>query len=446
MGQAPPPARPNIIFILADDLGYGDLGCYGQQRIKTPNLDRLAAEGMRFTSCYAGSSVSAPSRAGLMTGQHTGHGWIRGEATAQGALRATDLTVAEMLQTTSYKTGAIGKWTLGDEGSTGEPNKKGFSDWFGYLTQSQANHHFPAYLSRNGQRLYLEANGNGVRGAYSDDLFTGAALNYIRINVPDKHLPHQRFFLYLAYTLPHANGESMPAAGNGMEVPSDEPYSNEPWPPAEKNKAAMITRLDKDVGRILDRLKEFKAETNTVIFFSSGNGPHHEGGVNPEFQKSAGPLRGGKGDLYEGGIRVPMIVRWPGTVKAGSVSDFPWAFWDFLPTAAELAGINPPEKLDGLSILPTLLGQPQTPHPFFYWETHENGFQQAVRMGDWKALRPAPDKAWELYDLKQDLGERHNVADKNRKIIKLIDAYVKTARTESELWPVEKAKSSGKTK
>jgi arylsulfatase A-like enzyme len=423
-----PQGRPNIIFILADDLGYGDLGCYGQKKIRTPNIDLLAAEGMRFTQCYAGSTVCAPSRCCLMTGLHTGHARIRGNA--QAPLEPGDVTVAEILKPPGYSTAAVGKWGLGNEGTTGIPNRHGFDEWFGYLDQVQAHNYYPEFLWRNERQWQLRGNGNGLKGDYSHDHFTRAALNIVRIN------RKRPFFLYLAYTIPHANNE---LKDKGMEVPGDAPYK-ENWPQQEKNKAAMITRLDADVGKILDKLKKLKMDQDTIIFFSSDNGPHKEGGVDPKFFDSSGPLRGIKRDLYEGGIRVPMIVRWPGRIKAGSTSDQVLAFWDFLPTAAEIAGVKPPAGIDGISILPVLLGTKQTnQHEFLYWEFHERGFQQAVRMGDWKAVKLATDKPLELYNLKTDLSEKQNVAGQQPGIVAKIEDYLKKARTESRAWPIKPA-------
>ena len=422
--------RPNIIFILADDLGYGDPGCYGQKKIKTPNIDRLAAEGMRFTQCYAGSTVCAPSRCCLMTGMHTGHARIRGNARVP--LESSDVTVAEMLKPAVYNTAIMGKWGLGDEGTAGVPNRHGFDEWFGYLDQVQAHNYYPEYLWRNQRQWQLRGNANGGKGQYSHDLFTRAALNFIRIN------QQHPFFLYLAYTIPHANNE---LKDKGMEVPGDAPYSKEDWPQPEKNKAAMITRLDADVGKILDKLKELRVDQGTIIFFSSDNGPHKEGGVDPKFFESSGRLRGIKRDLYEGGIRVPMIVRWPGKIKPGTTSDQVWAFWDFLPTAAEIAGVKPPKDIDGISMMPTLLGLKQTnQHEFLYWEFHERGFQQAARMGDWKAVKLGPENPLELYNLKTDESETQNVADKHPDIVARIGEYLKTARTESKNWPAKPAK------
>jgi arylsulfatase A-like enzyme len=446
--RAPAPRKPSIIFILADDLGYGDLGCYGQPRIKTPNIDKLAAQGMRFTSCYAGSTVCAPSRAALMTGKHTGHARIRGNADI--SLQPEDVTVAEILKGAGYRTCAIGKWGLGNEGSPGVPGKKGFDEWFGYLDQVHAHNYYPDYLYRsdskgNERRVLIDENQNGQKGRYSDDYFTEAALNFIRISHPDEFNHYRPFFLYLAYTIPHANNELAKQTGNGMEVPSDQPYSSELWPQPEKNKAAMITRMDADIGKIMERLEQLKIDKNTIVIFTSDNGAHKEGGVDPRFFNSAGPLRGIKRDLYEGGIRVPMIVRWPFRVKPGTTSDLPWAFWDFLPTAAEIAGAVPPKGIDGISVFPTLVGQKQTArHDFLYWEFHENGFKQAVCMGDWKAVRFGVDGPLELYNLKTDLGEKNNVAEKNPEIVKKIEDYLKTARTEDEHWPAKTVEQNAK--
>jgi arylsulfatase A-like enzyme len=450
--RKPAPRKPSIIFILADDLGYGDLGCYGQTKIKTPNIDKLAAEGLRFTSFYAGSTVCAPSRCALMTGLHTGHAYVRGNATL--ALRPEDATVAELLKQAGYHTGLLGKWGLGNEHTTGVPQKKGFDEFVGYLDQTHAHYYYPAYLWRydpktgfDDREMLLE-NQNGFKRVYSHDLFTMAATNFIRIHKPDAVNHYQPFFLYLAYTIPHANNEETRRSGNGMEIPDNAPYSNESWPAPEKNYAAMITRLDRDVERIMDELKDLKIDDNTIVFFSSDNGPHKEGGNDPKFFQSAGPLRGIKRDLYEGGIRVPMMARWPRKIPAGRVSDLPAAFWDFLPTAAEIAGEEPPRGLDGISLLPTLLGKTQTnQHAFLYWEFHERGFQQAVRMGDWKAVRPQANEALELYNLESDVAEKTNLAPQNAEIVAKIEEYLKTARSESAHFPIKPPpqRTAGKT-
>ncbi len=430
--------QPNIIFIMADDLGYGDLGCYGQKQIQTPSLDRMAAEGMRFTDAYAGSTVCAPSRCVLMTGQHTGHCLIRGNARVP--LRPEDVTVAELLKKAGYATGIVGKWGCGEAGSIGVPNKKGFDYWFGYLNQRHAHNYWPEFLWRNEAKVRLRNEVNHVingrdrspggvavkRLDYSHDLFAQEALGFVRRH---KDRP---FFLYLAYTIPHANNE---AGRQGMEVPSDAPYSDKPWPQPQKNHAAMITRMDRDVGRLLALLKTLGMDERTVVFFTSDNGPHREGGADPNFFDSNGPLRGIKRDLYEGGIRVPMIARWPGTIKPGTVSDLPWAFWDLLPTAAELAGVRPPQEIDGISTVPTLLGRGgQKRHQFLYWEFHEGAYKQAVRTGRWKAVRFGTEEPLELYDLKTDIGETKNVAADHPDIVKKIEDYLKAARTPNPHW------------
>jgi len=455
--NSPPPAprRPSIILILADDLGYGDLGCYGQARIKTPNIDRLAAEGIRFTDCYAGSTVCAPSRAALMLGRHTGHLKIRGNQRGA-SLSPEDVTVASLLKESGYHTGLLGKWGLAEEGSPGVPQNMGFDEFVGYLSNTEAHNYYPDFVWRfdparpghngfDGKLPYPE-NGGAKKKVYVPDLCTTAALNFIKIHKPDQFNHYRPFFLFLSYTIPHANNEEGRRTGNGMEVPTDAPYSHEPWPPPEKNKAAMITRMDSDLGRILDQLKKFKIETNTVVIFASDNGPHAEGGVDPKFQKSSGSFRGIKRDLYEGGIRVPMIVSWPERIQPGQVSDFPWALWDFLPTAADIAMTKAPKGIDGISIYPLLTGQVQTnQHDFLYWEFHERGFQQAARMGDWKAVRPRADAPLELYNLKMDPGERKDVATANPEVVAKFEAYFKTARTADPRWPIKKPEANPAT-
>jgi arylsulfatase A-like enzyme len=444
----PAPRRPSIILIVADDLGYGDLGCYGQTRIKTPNLDKLAAQGVRFTSCYAGSTVCSPSRAALMLGQHTGHLNIRGNAYPT-TLSADDVTVAQILKQSGYRTALLGKWGLAEEGSPGVPQKKGFDEFVGYLSNIEAHEYYPSWLWRYSPpspgfegfegRMSFPENGGIKKGSYAPDLFTKAALNFVKINKPDQFNKWRPFFLCLNYNIPHANNEEGSRTGNGMQVPSDEPYANESWSQPEKNKAAMITRMDADIGKLMDKLAELKVDTNTLIFFTSDNGTHAEGGVDPKFHKSSGGLRGKKRDLYEGGIRVPMIVRWPAQLDGGQVSDFAWAHWDILPTLTDVAMTKAPKAIDGISIYPLLTSKPQTnAHEFFYWEFHENGFQQAARTGDWKAVRPQADKLLELYDLKTDIAERADIAKNNPEIVAKFEKYLKTARTESAAWPIKK--------
>lgn len=431
---------PNIIFILADDLGYGDVGCYGQEKILTPRLDRMAAEGIRFTQAYAGSTVCAPSRCSLMTGMHQGHAFIRGNTSmidrVRVPLRPEDTTVAEVLKKAGYVTGLVGKWGLGETGTSGAPNAKGFDEFFGYTDQYLAHNYYPEKLWRNDTEERIEGNEleapNVCKSCkrYSHDLFTEEALDFIERH---KDAP---FFLYLAYTIPHANNEAGRVREHGMEVPSDEPYSDKPWPPAQRSHAAMITRMDRDVGRVLDALGEHSISENTLVIFTSDNGVHKEGGVDPNFFEDSGPLRGIKRDLYEGGIRVPAIAWWPGTVAPGTVSDQVWAFWDFLPTAADLAGCEK-SPCDGVSVAPVLLGKPgeQEQHGFLYWEFHEGAFKQAVRMGNWKAVRNRGGAAIELYDLDRDLGEEHDVALDHPEVVARAEALFAEARTESIYWP-----------
>lgn len=425
-------SKPNIIFILMDDLGYNDLGCYGQKKIQTQNVDQMADEGVRFTQCYAGCTVCAPSRSVLMTGQHTGHTRVRGNMGKGGTLvldngppqkrvplEPEDVTVAEVLKQAGYATGMTGKWGLGEPETSGVPNRQGFDEWFGYLNQRRAHTYYPPYLWRNEEKVILEGNKDDQRMQYSHDLFTEFALDFVR-----KH-KDEPFFLYLPYTIPHAR----------YEIPSIEPYADKPWPEEAKVHAAMITRMDRDVGRLMRLLKELDIDDQTVVFFCSDNGASlfWEG-----IFDSSGPLRGKKGDLYEGGLRTPMIVRWPGRIPAGEVSDAVWYFADFLPTAAELVNVKPPPDMDGVSVLPTLLGEEQNlKDRFLYWEHFGGGFKQAVRMGDWKAVRQGPKKSLELFDLATDLGEKHNVAAQQPKVVKKIETYLETARTDSECWPVD---------
>jgi len=438
-GKAGP--QPNIIFVMADDLGYGDLGCYGQKMIQTPHIDRLAREGIRFTDHYAGSTVCAPSRCALMTGLHTGHTYVRGnkeiQPMGQLPLPPETVTLPRVLKRAGYTTALIGKWGLGGPDSSGTPNKQGFDYFFGYLCQRHAHNYYPEFLFRNNERVPLRnkvagdrPDGAGVateKVEYSYDLMAAEALKFVEENRKGP------FFLYLAITIPHANNE---AGNKGMEVPDYGIYADKDWPEAQKGHAAMIGRLDRDMGRLMQKLKALGIDDNTVVFLTSDNGPHREGGANPDFFDSNGPLRGIKRDLYEGGIRVPLIARWPGRIAAGTESDHVSAFWDFLPTCAMLAGAKPPAHTDGLCVVPTLLNQPgkQKEHEFLYWEFHERGSKQAVRMGRWKAVRFGVGGKLELYDLKTDLGETNNVAERHPEVVAQIETYLTTARTESEFW------------
>ena len=422
--------RPNIIYILADDLGYGDVGCFGQKQIKTPRLDQMAREGMRLTDHYAGCTVCAPSRATLMTGYHTGHLRVKGQGQS---LLAEELTIAEMLQDAGYATGAMGKWSLGLAGTPGSAIKKGFDHWFGYLNQSHAHNYYPAYLYRNEEKVPLrnvvKFRGNGPTGAstkrvdYSHDLLVKEAMEFVDAS-RDKP-----FFLYLPFTIPHANNEGPRVLNrHGMEIPDYGQYVDRDWPEAQKGHAAMISRLDRDVGALLDRLREYGIAENTLVFFTSDNGPHKEGGADPEFFGGSGPLRGIKRDLYEGGIREPTIAWWPGKIEAGSTSDLISAFWDFMPTACDIAGLETPEGIDGISMAPTLFGAPekQSARDVLYWEF---AAKRAVRMGKWKAVRLSPEAKTELYDLSKDIGEEKDLAAKYPEIVARAEGYFESERT-----------------
>ena len=420
---------PNIIWIMADDLGYGDLGCYGQEKIQTPNIDRLAAEGMRFTQAYAGSTVCAPSRCALMTGLHNGHGRVRDNIPHGVFLRPDDFTVAELLKQAGYATAGYGKWSLGNPGSWGIPLYQGFDRYFGHLNQDQAHQYYPDYLWDDDKVRLLMENREDKHTLYTADLFADEAVEFIDEN------RERPFFLYFATTLPHFSDFS--EGPDKLIVPSDEPYTDESWPQLEKNYAAMITRLDGHVGRLMDKVREHGLEENTLIVFTSDNGPW--GGHDVDFFKSGGPLRGKKRDMYEGGIRVPLIARWKGKIEAGSTTDHQCAFWDFLPTAAELNGLPVPGGLDGISFAPTLLGKPgQREHEYLYWDYGHvrTAFLQGARQGKWKAVRNGLDQPIELYDLEVDLGETKDVSDSHPDVVKRMAAIFEEAYTPSPDYPV----------
>jgi len=428
--------RPNVIYILADDLGIGDLGCYGQEKIRTPNIDRIAAEGMRFTQHYSGNSVCAPSRCTLMTGLHCGHAPVRDNAQrapnseGQTPMPPSTITVAQIMKQAGYSTGMIGKWGLGMPEDKSSPSNFGFDYYYGYLCQGVAHTYYPPHLWRNDQRELLPGNppyDASMKGAiepggqtYSHDLMAEDSLRWVREQKKDKP-----FFLYLAFTIPHVSlqvpEDSMAEyqAKGWTETPftNTKHYANNDTPRAAY--AGMITRMDRDIGRLLALLKELGLDDHTLVFFSSDNGAVFPlSGTDPEFFKSTGGFRGYKQDLYEGGIRTPFVARWPSHIKAGSVSDHVSAFWDFLPTMAELLGVAAPQGIDGLSFLPALLGQPgQKKHDFLYWEYHSQGGRVAVRMGDWKGIRNGmkknPGAPLELYNLATDPAEAHDVAAEN---------------------------------
>jgi arylsulfatase A-like enzyme len=439
---------PNVIFIMADDLGYGDLGCYGQKIIQTPNLDRMAQEGMRFTDFYAGSTVCAPSRCVLITGYHTGRAFIRGNG--KDNLRPEDVTVAEVLKGAGYTTGLVGKWGLGHEGSTGVPTRQGFDYFFGYLDQHHAHNYYPTFLMRNEQRAPLKnvvpGEGDWGQGVatekveYSHDLVAEEALTFIDRN-RDK-----RFFLYLALTIPHANNE---ARDKGMEVPDYGQYADRDWPEPQKGHAAMISRMDRDIGRLLERLKQHGIDEKTLVFFTSDNGPHAEGGNDPDFADSNGPLRGIKRSLHDGGIRVPMIARWPGKIDAGAETDFVSAFEDVMPTLADLAGAADaaPSGIDGLSFLPTLLGRgEQKQHDHLYWAFYERGGGQAIRQGRWKAVQQPIHTPVRLYNLEKDLGEENDIAAEHPDLVAQLKTKMADAYEPSDRWtfPAPPAKKEGR--
>lgn len=421
-GRAQPAAkRPNIVWIMLDDLGYGDVGCYGQKKIQTPHIDRLATQGMRFTDCYAGASVCAPSRSVLMTGLHTGHTPVRANAGTV-PLTSEDRTVAQMLHEAGYRTGLFGKWGLGDAGSTGVPTKKGFDEAFGYLHQIHAHSYYPDFLWHNEQKVPLPGNANGQHGQYSADLIADKALDFVRRN------QGQPFFLYAAFTLPH----------NKYEVPDISPYADKDWPETEKIYAAMVTRADRHIGALLKLLADLKLEQDTIVFFTSDNGAPSAEAHSTAFFQSNSLLRGQKTQLYEGGLRVPMIVRWPGRVAAGSTSNVPWYFCDFLPTAAELIGAKSPSATDGVSMLPVLTGKQRAMSPrLLYWEQYQfdrktndlrkETLAQAARWGDWKAIRHAPGAPLELYNLRTDLAEKTNVAAANEDVTAQLADYLRKA-------------------
>ncbi len=436
---ADPERQPNIIYILADDLGYGDLGSYGQELIHTPRLDRMAREGMRFTQHYAGAPVCHPSRYVLFTGRHTGHARVRGNSKIP--LLPGEFTVSQMLNQAGYATGGIGKWALGDADTTGAPERKGMDEFFGYLDQTHAHTYYPDHLWRNGRRVDIPENLNGRRTVYSHDLFVEAALDFIR-----RHRDRP-FFFYGAFTIPHAEvavpDDSLAEYRGRWPEPNPFPGSKTYAPQKQPRavRAAMITRFDRDVGRILDLLDELKISERTLVLFTSDNGPITAGGQDPEFFRSAGPLRGLKFTLYEGGIRVPFIARWPGRIPAGTQSDLVSDFADMFPTFAELAGARTPPGLDGVSLLPTLRGDGarQARRTHFYWE---HAPQQAVRRDDWKAYRAAPDLPVELYRLTDDIGESRNLATAHPEIAAQLEKLMADSRTESADFPLNRKRGN----
>ncbi|PST84546.1 sulfatase [Pedobacter yulinensis] len=437
------PAKPNIVFIVADDLGYGNLSSYqAASKTPTPHIDRLAKEGLKFTRFYSGNTVCAPSRCALMTGKHMGHAWVRGNAKGKdglAALRSQDTTLAQRLQAAGYATGMYGKWGLGDQDSQGAPHLKGFDSFFGYLDQTHAHDYFT-------KRLYETAGGQTVEvpvdsAKYAQDLIMDKALKFIGDN-------HEKpFFLYLPLTLPHAElrvtdslmRQFQNADGSSKFTPETpfegkNHYDSQAQPHAAF--AAMIHRLDADVGRVLDKLEQLGLDKNTYVFFTSDNGPHKEGGADPEFFNSAGGLRGIKRDLYEGGIRVPLLVRAPGKIKPGGIVNQPWAFWDVLPTLTALAGTATPKHIDGLPFTPVLNGKPATRlHDHFYWQFNENGLKEAITQGDWKLIRfkqQGTPEILELYNIAQDRSETRNLARSQPQRVAALRKLMLAAKTPAE--------------
>jgi arylsulfatase A-like enzyme len=451
-------SKPNIIYILADDLGYGDLGCYGQTRFQTPNLDKMAAGGMLFTQHYSGTTVCAPSRSSLMTGQHTGHTPIRGnkewQPEGQWPMTTDAVTVAEILKQAGYVTGAFGKWGLGFVGTEGDPNLQGFDEFYGYNCQRLAHNYYPGHLWDNQQKVEIPENSGDKFEVYAPHLIHERALQFIEKN---KDKP---FFLFYPNVIPHAElllpeenlaefrGKFLPEKAFKGAEPGSEGFREGPYGTQSESHAAfaaMVTLLDKQVGEVLAKLKELGLEKNTLVLFSSDNGPHQEGGADPDYFNSNGPLKGYKRDLYEGGIRVPMIAFWEGKIIEGSKSEHVSAFWDVMPTLAELTGLPTLENIDGISFLPALLGKEQKQHEYLYWEFHEKNGRKALRKGDWKLVKYDvfdPEKTTtELYNLAEDVGEENNLAAGNPEMVKELQLLMDSARTDNMNFPFQAATS-----
>lgn len=428
-GSNPDPVtRPNIVFIMADDLGYGDLGCYGQKLIRTPHIDQLAMEGIRFSQAYAGGAVCTPTRASLMTGKHNGHSPARDNIPHYPTyLEEEDVTIAELLTDAGYRCGGVGKWSLGDSGTIGRATNQGFATWLGYLNQDDAHHYFPEFLDEDEGRMDLPGNRKSKK-IYSHHLMCDRALEFIR---ESKEGP---FFLYAAFTLPHFSSSTEDPTR--LTIPSDAPYSDENWPQAAKNYAAMVTLLDRDVGKIVKLIDDLGLKQQTLIIFTSDNGAW---GELPETFHSSGPLRGVKRDLYEGGIRVPFIARQPGTIPDHKTSDEIITLWDMLPTFAELAGGKVSQGIDGESVTDALLGGPvKHPHKYLYWDYGHcrTRYDQAVRIGDWKGIRLGQGTPIELYNLKNDPAEEQNVARLHPEMISQMEQAMQDAVTPSSRYPV----------
>ena len=432
------PDRPNVILIMADDLGYGDVGCYGQKQIATPNIDQLAKEGMLFTRHYAGAPVCAPSRGTLMTGKHVGHGSVRGNQPKGQLIKASETTLPEVFKQAGYTTACIGKWGMGNAPEPNDPLLNGFDYHYGYVNMWHAHNFYPEFLYLNAKKTILEGNKTG--SVPKGDFPEGVGLASVRVKYAPEEFDReakefidrskdQPFFLYYALNTPHGNSEYKVG---GMEVPDHKRFDNKPWPDVEKDFAEMVTRLDESVGKIVAQLKALGLDENTMIIFSSDNGPHAESGHDSEYFDSNGPLRGRKRDLYEGGVRMPFIAKLPGKIKAGTVSSLVTAFWDYVPTMCELTGVTKPSGLDGISFLPTLLGQKNQPkHEYLYWEFYEEGGKQAVLYENWKGIRlntnDAAKTTFELYDLANDPAEIQNLAGQFPEKKQKMEDIMKTA-------------------
>lgn len=437
--QAADSSRPNVVYILLDDAGYGDLSCYGQKFFRTSNIDQMAAEGLKFTDHYSGSTVCAPTRCCLMTGMHTGHAVVRGnrevQPEGQAPMPAGIVTLPRLLQKAGYQTGMFGKWGLGAPGSPSDPMEH-FNKFFGYNCQREAHTYYPDYLWHDRQKVQYDGK------VYSGYPIQEATLNFIRAN-SDKP-----FFCYVPMTIPHA-AMHVPeeyAAPFRKKFPQFENKVGKYKGPNIKNPAAcfagMMTFMDEQVGEILALLKELNIDDNTLVMLSSDNGPHLEGGHMPDFFDSNGPLRGHKRDLTEGGIRTPLIARWPGKIKPGTTTSHLSAHWDLLPTVCELAGASVPDDIDGISYVPTLLGKAaeQNPHEYLYWEFPARGGKQAVRTGKWKGVRENlfsnPDAPLQLYDLSRDIGEKNNIAERHPEKVEQLNDLLKEAHVESNVFPL----------
>ena len=427
--------RPNIVLILADDLGYGDLGCYGQRLIQTPNMDRLAAEGLLFRQAYAGGPVCTPSRSVLMTGFHNGHTPARDNIPHYHTyLQEEDVTVAEVLKQAGYRCGGVGKWSLGDAATVGRATNQGFDTWFGYLNQDHAHYYYTEYLDDDDGRLELSGNTQS-REHYSHDLIAERALQFIKNN---KGHP---FFLYAAFTLPHFSSKSEDP--DGLAVPSTAPYADKDWGGKSKKYAAMIHRLDRDVGRIVALIEELDLARDTLIILTSDNGGHS---ATPERFNTSGPLRGFKRDLTEGGIRVPFIARWPGTIPMGATSEEIVTFWDMMPTFSELADTRPPSGIDGISVVNALVGgRIEAPHEYLYWDYGHcrDRYDQAVRIGKWKGIRLGQEAKLQLYDLENDIAETNDIADERPDVVRQIGAAMAEAVRPHPRYPVGKEYTGG---